>query len=384
MSYVHYSQTCPTIMGSGAVEALGIKAKEYQVKKAVIVTDPGLSKTDVITKVKKSLEDQGIGYVLYDKVNVDPLDTVCEEGAEFAKKNQADAVVGVGGGSSLDCAKAVDLLLSNPAPLSQYYESWDYKECPPLFLLPTTAGTGSENTIYGVISDTALHVKKVIFKTGTCAICDPELTYGLPPALTAATGMDAFAHAAETMTGLIQNPKTDALGKYAIHKIVKWLPVAVREPGNKEAREEMMLASNMAGIAFTEMGCHLGHAIAQCMGGAFHVTHGISCAWALPATMAYAAVTEADKVKMVADAMGVAYPEDVTPEQIGTIVADAISDLMRTLELKPMSAYGITRDALIGIADIVMKDNCWPVIPRPLNKEQLEDLLGYVYDSYQG
>lgn len=384
MSYVHYSQTCPTIMGSGAVEALGIKAKEYKVKKVVIVIDPGLSKTDVLDKVKKSLEDQGIGYVLYNKVNVDPLDTVCEEGAAFAMEHKVDGVVGVGGGSSLDCSKAIDLLMSNPAPLSQYYESWDYKECRPLFLVPTTTGTGSENTIYGVISDTKLNVKKVIFKTGTYAICDPELTYGLPSALTAATGMDAFAHAAETMTGLIQNPKTDALGKYAIAKIVKWLPIAVKEPGNKEAREEMMLASNMAGIAFTEMGCHLGHAIAQCMGGAFHVTHGISCAWALPATMAYAAETESDKVKMVADAMGISYPEDVTPKQIGTIVADAISDLMRTLELKPMSEYGITREALIGIADIVMKDNCWPVIPRPLDKGQLEELLGYVYDSYQG
>lgn len=384
MGYYTYGQKNPTFNGAGAVKEVGVQAKKFGCTKVCIVTDPGLAKTDVLPRVQKSLKDEGIRYVVFDKVNVDPLDTICEEGAEFAKQNMVDGIVGLGGGSSLDCSKAIDLLFTNPAPLSQYYESWDYKKSIPLFLVPTTAGTGSENTIYGVISDTKLNCKKVIFKVGDYAICDPELTYGLPPALTAATGMDAFAHAAETMTGLIQNPHTDALGIAAIERIVKWLPTAVKEPGNKEARAEMMLASNFAGIGFTEMGCHLGHAVAQCMGGAFHVTHGIACAWALPATIAYAAKTEDDKVKMIADAMGLSYSEDITPQAIGTLVAEAISELMKTIHLQPMSAFGITRDGLIGIADMVMADNCWPVIPSPLSKAELEEFLGQVYDSYLG
>lgn len=196
--------------------------------------------------------------------------------------------------------------------------------------------------------------------------------------------MDAFAHAAETITGLIQNPHTDALCSYGIRELVKWMPVVVEDPSNKEGRDHLMSASNLIGIGFGEMGCHMGHAIGQCIGAAFHTAHGISCAWPLPATMEYCAVTEADKVKLVADSMGLEYPEDISNEAIGKLVSDAISDFMRKVHIKPMSEYGITRDALIGIADIVMADNCWPVIPRPLTKAELEELLGKVYDSYQG
>ncbi len=178
--------------------------------------------------------------------------------------------------------------------------------------------------------------------------------------------MDAFAHAAETMTGLIQNPHTDALCSYGIRELVKYLPIACEEPHNKEARQHMM------------------DAIGQCIGAAFHTTHGISCAWALPATMEYAAVTEGDKVKMVADFMGLDYPEDISNEGIGKLVSEAISAFMKKIKVQPMSEYGITREALIDIADIVMQDNCWPVIPRQLTKPELERLLGRVDDSYQG
>ena len=382
--YYRYGQKCPVYTGAGIVKELGNQVKNYDCRKVLIVTDPQLAKTDIVEKVKNSLSEAGIAYTIYDKINVDPKDTVVEEGAVFAKEENVDGIVGVGGGSSLDGAKAIDILMTNPAPISQYYESWDYKDGPPLFLIPTTTGTGSECTFYSVISDTKLGVKKVCFKIATLGFCDPELTYGLPPSLTAVTGMDAFAHAAETITGLIQNPHTDALCSYGIRELVKWMPVVVEDPSNKEGRDHLMSASNLIGIGFGEMGCHMGHAIGQCIGAAFHMAHGISCAWPLPATMEYCAVTEADKVKLVADSMGLTYPEDISNEDIGRLVSDAISDFMRKVHIKPMSEYGITRDALIGIADIVMADNCWPVIPRPLTKAELEDLLGKVYDSYQG
>ncbi|MCI2061546.1 MAG: iron-containing alcohol dehydrogenase [Eubacteriaceae bacterium] len=381
--YYTYGQKCPVYEGPGVIKELGPQAKAFGCKKLVIVTDPGLAKTPVIDAVKKSLEDAGVAYALFDKINVDPLDTIVYEGEDFAKAEKADGLVGVGGGSSMDAAKSIAILMTNPRPLSQYYYSWDYKPGPPLFEVPTTTGTGSECTSYSVISDTTLHVKKVPLKNADMAFCDAELTYGLPPSLTAATGLDAFAHAAETMTGLIQNPHTDALCSFGIKELCKYLVRVVNNPGDKEGREHLMRASNLIGIGFGEMGCHLGHAIGQCIGAKYHTTHGISCAWALPVTMEYSAKTEADKVKMVADSMGLEYPENVSDEEIGKIVSDGIVQIMHDVHLQPMSEYGIDREGLIGIADIVMGDNCWPVIPSPLTKPELEELLGKCFDSYQ-
>ncbi len=382
--YYMYGQKCPVYTGPGIVKEVGNQAKARGCKKVFIVTDPVLAETDIVGRVINSIEDAGLEYVLYSDVNVDPLDTKIYEATDIAKKEEVDCIVGVGGGSSMDAAKSIDILFGNPGPLSRYYMSLDHKPSIPVFEVPTTTGTGSECTMFSVISDTQTGTKKVPYKIPDLAFCDPELTYDLPAHLTAATGMDAFAHAAETMTGLIQNPHTDALCSYGIRELVKYLPVACEEPHNIEARQHMMDASNLIGIGFGEMGCHIGHAIGQCIGAAFHTTHGISCAWALPATMEYCAVTEADKVKMVADCMGLEYPDDISNEDIGKLVSDSISAFMSRIKVKPMSEFGITRDALIGIADIVMQDNCWPVIPRELTKPELEELLGRVYDSYQG
>ncbi len=382
--YYTYGQKCPVYTGPGIVKEVGKQAKARGCKKVFIVTDPFLATTDIVKKVTDSVTAEGLDYVVYSEVNVDPLDTVIYEATDIAKKENVDCIVGVGGGSSLDAAKSIDILFANPGPLSRYYMSLDHKPSIPLFEVPTTTGTGSECTMFSVISDTQTGTKKVPYKIPDLAFCDPELTYDLPAHLTAVTGMDAFAHAAETMTGLIQNPHTDALCSYGIRELVKYLPIACEEPHNKEARQHMMDASNLIGIGFGEMGCHIGHAIGQCIGAAFHTTHGISCAWALPATMEYAAVTEGDKVKMVADFMGLDYPEDISNEGIGKLVSEAISAFMKKIKVQPMSEYGITREALIDIADIVMQDNCWPVIPRQLTKPELERLLGRVYDSYQG
>lgn len=366
--YYMYGQKCPVFTGPGIVKEVG----------------KFLATTDIVEKVKDSVTAEGLEYVVYAEVNVDPLDTVIYAATEIAKKEGVDCIVGVGGGSSLDGAKSICILTTNPGPLSKYYGNTDYGPCIPLFMVPTTTGTGSENTVFSVISDTQTGTKKVPYKAADLAICDPELTRDLPSALTASTGMDAFAHAAETMTGLIQCPKTDALCGFGIRLLMKYLPAAVEDGTDIEARENLMIASNLIGIGFGVMGCHIGHAIGQCIGAKYHTAHGISCAWPLPATMEYAAVSEPDKVKLVADYMGLTYPEDISNEGIGKLVSEAISDLMKRIHVKPMSEYGITREGLIDIADIVMADNCWPVIPRELTKPELEELLGKVYDSYQG
>lgn len=377
-----YSQTNPTIMGTGAIKLVGEKAVELGLKKVMVVTDEGLVKVGVVQKVVDILEAAGVEVVVFDKIMPDPLDTVVNEGGELAVQEKVDGIVGLGGGSVMDAAKGINILTTNPGPVSNYYGSWDYKKGLTLICIPTTAGTGSENTIYGVITDSATHAKKVVLTTADLAICDPELTFGLPAGLTSATGMDVFAHAAESMTVNFTNPMTTMLAFDAIKKVVKYLPIAVADPQNAEARENMMIASNFAGIAFSNTCCHLGHAVSQCMGAAFHVPHGISCAWALPETMAYAAKGKFEEVKGVADALGVEYTSDITPEELGKKVADNMRSFMREMGIKSIKDYGITKDQMVGIADMVMADNCFPFIPTPLDKPELEVILGKMYEAY--
>lgn len=383
MQISSYSQTCPTIMGQGAINLVGDKAKEFGMTKIMIVTDQGLVKAGVVEKVEKILKDAGLEVLVFDKIMPDPLDTVVNEGGALALKEKVNGIIGLGGGSVMDAAKGINILTTNPGPVSKYYGSWEYKRGLKLICIPTTAGTGSENTIYGVITDSATHAKKVVLTTADLAICDPELTFALPAHLTASTGMDVFAHAAEAMTVNFTNPMTSLLAFDAIRKVIKYLPTAVAEPNNVEARENMMLASNFAGIAFSNTCCHLGHAVSQCMGAAFHVPHGISCAWALPETMAYAALGKFEEVKGVADALGVLYAADITPEELGKKVADNMRLFMKKMGIKSIADYNITKDQMVAIADMVMADNCFPFIPTPLKKEEVEVILAKMYDSYK-
>ncbi|NLK00169.1 MAG: iron-containing alcohol dehydrogenase [Clostridia bacterium] len=384
MEVATYSQTNPTIFGTGAVNLIGEKAKEFGIEKAMIVTDVGLVKVGVVARVQGLLKDAGIEVIVFDKVNPDPLDTMINEGGEIARNEKVNGVIGLGGGSVMDASKGINLLTTNAPPISNYYGSWEYDRGLPLILVPTTAGTGSENTIYGVITDSTTNAKKVILTTGDLAIVDPELTYELPAHLTASTGMDVFAHAAESMTVNMTNPMTKLLAFDAIRKVIKYLPIAVADPTNVEARENMMIASNFAGIAFSNTCCHLGHAISQCMGAKFHVPHGISCAWALPETMAYAAIGKFDEVKGVADALGVEYGDNESPEELGKKVADNMRAFMKKMNIKSIADYGIKREDMLGdLVDMVMEDNCFPFIPSPLNRDQVREIIAKVYDTYK-
>lgn len=381
--YPPYDQTNPTIFGTGSIRILGAKARELGITKALIVTDEGVVQAGAVDKARQSLLDAGIPVVVFDKVNPNPLDIVCEAGGELAVKEKVDGVIAVGGGSVIDCAKTVNILTTNPAPVAKYYRTWGYKKAQPLILVPTTSGTGSENTIYAVISDHETHAKNVTLAKGDLAICDPELTYTVPRDLTASTGMDAFAHAAESLTGNIRSIKTDVLAVDAIKRIVKWLPVAYQEPTNERARYEMMIASNFAGISFSDTLCHLGHATSHSAGVRLGVAHGISCAWALPETLAFVADAVPERVKMVADAMGIVYNPYITPVELGRLVADSIREFMRKLDIRSIKSYGFSRQEVMSVSDLVVQDVCFPIIPKPMTEADVKEFLGRVYDSYQ-
>lgn len=386
MEVAYQYMTNPTLIGTGAIKQLGTKAKEKGMTKVLIVSDPGIEAAGVLKEPIELLNKEGIDCVIYTKVNSDPLDTKCQEAADLAKAEKCDGIIAIGGGSTMDAAKAADILIANPPPLYQYYGSWDYKRGIPLICVPTTAGTGSENTIYGVINATQgpdAGMKKVVLYTCDLAICDPVLTYKLPAALTASTGLDSFAHCAEAVTTNIENPLVEVLAMAGISRVCKYLPIAYKDPTNIEAREQMMFAANLGGIAFNMTCCHLGHAISQQMGAKFHCPHGISCAWALPEVMAYSAKGKPDKVRMIADFLNVAYSPSDSDAVVGQKVADGIRAFMRLMDVKSIKDYGYKREDLVDICDMVMADNCFPFIPTPLNRDEVRDILGRIYDTYQ-
>ena len=179
------------------------------------------------------------------------------------------------------------------------------------------------------------------------------------------------------------DPKSDCLDMEAIRLIVKWLPVAVKDPENIEARYNMMLASTFAGMGFSDALVHLGHAFSECMGAKFHVAHGISCAWGLLETMTYASKYRGDKVRMVADAMGLTVPEGATDEEVGQIVADAIREFMKGIGVRSIKESGFTREDTVSIYTSIPKNLCWPSLPQPLSDDELKAWLGRVYDTYQ-
>lgn len=383
MEIIKYFMTGPVLAGQGASKQVGKQAKELGMSKVMIVADQGVVKAGLIDGINDYLKTEGIGTVIFDKVQPDPLDTVCVEGSEFAKENKVDGIIGVGGGSVLDASKAMNILTHNPLPLSQYYETWEYKKALPLILIPTTAGTGAENTLYGVISCTETGRKRVVQAVADLSILDPELTYGLPRETTAYTGIDAFSHVVEGMTCNIINPLTDALGVDALKRIYKWLPIAVNEPQNLEARENMSIASNLAGTANTNTCSHLGHAMAQCIGARFHVPHGLACAWSVPETIAYATAVRLEQVEKIAEALGFVFDEADTPEEKGRKMADFIRDFYNSLnvEIKKISDCGITKEQFQDLTDNVMHDNCFAFLPKPLSRDEVFAFLGRVYDT---
>jgi alcohol dehydrogenase class IV len=381
----NFEQIVPLLFGAGAIERLGEKLTELGCKKVLCVYDGGVKAAGIGTKAEAALKAAGIDYVLFDKVTSDPPARMIDEGADVARLEQVDGVVGIGGGSSLDSAKAIAVLLEYPSPVAQYLEVPPrmFRPKTPLVLIPTTAGTGSEMTQVSVISDTDRNLKQAIFVRGSLAIVDPELTLSVPPAVTAYTGLDALSHAIESATCLMRNPHSEMYALKAIALISKNLPIAYRDGANVTARTNLALAANFAGIAFSNADNHVGHMLADALSLAFHTPHGVNCALATPATFAYISTVLPDKLRLIGAALGLEFKEGISDEEAGEQAADAIRALMREVGIKPLKAQGIDRNAVLNIAESVVNGvlafNC----PAPVDMPMAQKLLAIMYDRYE-
>lgn len=382
-----YTQLCPVAFGAGAVSTTGDVAKEFGLSKVLVVTDENVEKMGHSQKVIDGLNEAGIETVLFNRCEMDAPDYTVQTGADLVKSEGIDGIVGIGGGSVLDTAKGISTLAANTvdvATLLDFSRKMMPLENPSMkvILIPTTSGTGSESTIIAVISDTINHEKIGAIAPPSFAIVDPELTLDMPREITLYTGMDAFSHVCEALTSVQPNPHSDILCYDTIERITKWLPVAADDPMNLEARENLALASNNAGIAFNDAMVHLGHAIAHAMGATFHVPHGIACALVTPVILELTAPVYPEKVKKIGTCMGLSVTA-TEAQEIGFEVANSLRQFQKQLGIPTLKDLNISREQIIGCTTYVANEGLRFLCPVPATEELISESLAKIYDCYQ-
>lgn len=389
-----FSSPNPVLFGIGAAGLTGEKLRELGCTKVLVVYDKGIKASGISDRIVDIINASGIKTVCFDGVLADPPDWSVEEAGALGVREGVDGVVGLGGGSSLDTAKAAKMLLTNPPPISQYFGREGVKTVAskPLIVIPTTAGTGSETTPGGVITDTKNNIKTNIAGTGCkvdLGIVDPELTLGLPPSVTASTGMDALCHAVESYTSTMANSFCELTGRKAIKLVSQYLAKACEEGSNIEAREGMMLAATLGGISMSGPLCHLAHDIGKVLGAKFHIPHGNGCASCLPQVLEAIAPAVPEKVRYVAECFGAALPENASAAEIGRAAYEAIRDLMRKIRLPGLSSFGVTKEEILAVVpqgvkaqqDGLVKLFGQGTSPVPATIELVSGIISRAYDE---
>ncbi|WP_291651859.1 iron-containing alcohol dehydrogenase [Clostridium sp.] len=376
------------IEGCGVLNQVGDEAKALNAKKALIVTDAFLSKTEFYETIKNSLENAGVQAVLGTNVKPNPRATDCDEMAKMAKGEGVDLVIAFGGGSAMDQAKTVASLLTNGKTAVEWGDVELENNIMPLFCIPTTSGTGSEVTFCAVITDEKRHYKMTVgdpvHMIPTLAICDPEVTLNLPKPLTAACGVDALTHAIEAYTVKVHQPLTNALALKSISMISENLVLAYEDGQNREARRNMMIASTMAGMAFISSNVGAVHAIAETVGAWFDTPHGVANSLFLPYVMEYNIPACTNRFVDVSKALGVVRKEGMTDFDYAIAGVEFIKELNRKLNiptLKDLSEISVDKFEQIAkksAANVLSNDNA-----KDIGEDEYLEILNKAYMGYE-
>lgn len=403
--------------GRGVTRETGMDLVDLGARTALVLTDPVLSKMSPVQTVLQSLQDNGISFVLYDRVRVEPSDESFLDAIAFARQSPFDAIVAVGGGSTLDTAKAVNLYTTYPpADFLDYVNPIIGKGIPvpgplkPLIAIPTTAGTGSETTGVAIFDFTRMHAKTGIASRRlkpTLGLLDPENTRTMPASVAAATGLDVLSHALESYTAMPfserprpekpalrpayqgSNPISDVWSLQALRMVAQYLVREVEDPSDDEARAQMILASSYAGVGFGNAGVHLPHGMSYPVSGMvknYHapgypvdhalVPHGFSVVLNAPAVFRFTAAAHPDRHLEAAQALGV----DVARcrrEDAGRILADRITWFMERLKLpNGLSAIGYSSEDIPALVEGTLPQHrVTKLAPRPAGPEELSRLF---------
>lgn len=366
--------------GPGARKVLPEVIDRLGKKKALVVTDKGLIKFGVAKMVTDVLDDAGVAYEIFSEVKPNPTVTNVKDGVAAFKAAKADLLIAIGGGSAMDTAKGIGIVVANP----DFADIVSLEGCAPtknksipMVALPTTAGTAAETTINYVIIDEEKKKKMVCVDPNdipAVAIIDAELMYSLPKSLTAATGMDALTHAIEGYITKGAWEMSDMFEIEAIRMIARYLPVAVDEPQNPEGRNGMAVAQYIAGMAFSNVGLGLVHGMAHPMGSLFDVPHGVANALLLPTIMEFNMPKCLDKYPHIAEAMGVDI-KGMTKEQASQAAVDAVRDLAIRVGIpQHLTDLGIKESDIPALAEQAIADVCTPGNPRDCNVDEIKAL----------
>ena len=334
-------------IGGGSFGDAGALLVQLGCKNPLLVTDPFLMKTGLAERVRKQIEDAGMRGGIFHETVADPTSDVVDAGARVFREGGHDSLVSVGGGSPIDTAKAVGMLVANGGKVRDYKVPRPIPLAGPVHVaIPTTAGTGSEVTRFTVVTDSETGEKMLIaggVLVPTAALVDFELTLSMPARLTADTGTDSLTHAIESYVSRKANPFTDALALTAMKTIWKVLPVCVREPGNREAREAMMLAATQAGMAFSNASVALVHGMSRPLGAHFHIPHGLSNAMLLPAVTAFSVEAALERYAQCARTMGITDGE-ATNEKAADLLIHALYRRNAELDVPTPKRFGIPEE----------------------------------------
>lgn len=362
--------------GYGSLNNLNSILETNGFHNVLIVTDKGIRNAGIINQVTEKIENADI--TIYDGTLPNPTVTNCEEAYELFKEKNIDVVIGVGGGSPLDVAKAVAILATNGGSITDYEGIGKFKEeLSPLVAIPTTAGTASEVTNFTVITDEDRKYKLTVGGLNLAAnwaILDPTLTLGLPPSITAATGLDALVHAIESYTSKAANDITKTLAREAIRKIGKYLRIAVYNGEDRSAREEMLMGSLLAGLAFNNTRLGNCHAMSHPISAVYGVAHGVANAVIIPYVMKYNSFAAPELFTDIANELGVNI-EGLSLFESAQAAADAVRKLAIDIGLPTdFQSFGVEEEKVKDLTVDAMLSGNILVNPRVTKAKDIEDL----------
>src|SRR6266480_3184197 len=380
--------TMPRLMsvGGGALAELPALMARLGLKHPLVVTDPYIARSGILDRATGLLDKAQILYSVFSDTVSDPTTEVIETGVAILGDGNFDSLVAIGGGSSIDTAKGMSVLFANGGQMRDYKVPAEIRKAgPPIVAIPTTAGTGSEVTRFTVITDAETDEKMLIAGLACCplaAIVDYELTLSMPLRLTADTGLDSLTHAIEAYVSRRANSFTDGLAKNAMGLIARHIRTACAEPGNRAAREAMMLGATTAGMAFSNSSVALVHGMSRPIGAFFHVPHGLSNAMLLPEITAWSAPAALERYADCARAMGVAEEGEGSQSAVARLL-DELRRLNEDLQVPNPQTYGIDQaryeELLPVMASQALASGSPANNPRVPTADEIIDLYRRVY-----
>ncbi|WP_452312086.1 L-threonine dehydrogenase [Marinospirillum alkalitolerans] len=373
MSVTEFHIPPVNLMGQGALAQTVELIQKRGYKKALLVTDTGLMATPNAQKLVQDFKDAGLAITLFDQVKPNPTSANVEAGLALLQQNDCDLVISLGGGSPHDCAKGIALVATNGGRIHDY-EGVNQSQQPqlPLIAINTTAGTASEMTRFCIITDEARHIKMAIVDqhvTPILSVNDPEIMAGMPSHLTAATGMDALTHAVEAYVSTAATPITDACALKAISLIAQYLPTAVEQGQDMQAREQMAYAQFLAGMAFNNASLGYVHAMAHQLGGFYDLPHGVCNAVLLPAVQKFNAQVAGERLADIALALGAS-------EATAEAAIQAIEALKNQVKIpRGLKELGAQEKDIPLLAENALKDACGFTNPIQATQEQIEQIF---------